>query len=720
MRLARLWHLAFPGLVAISCAASAPPAAKPATAEAGKPVVLAAVPPPPAVPQAGDPGDVELGEARLTETTCEDNGAEERRIADERVATMRREVDAAYADWLEDSRYPCVRYPRPVARRSAGEALGGGGFGRAGSPSQAAPPTRLSATPTEKKSKHDSSSTNTQVTGVDEADLVKTDGDYLYLAAGHSLRIVRTDSPRTVSVTKLQGEVRELFLVDNRVVAYVSDGSSGQRACTYGYDCQVMGDGSRTDVVVLDVADRAAPRVLRTIGLSGSLIAARRIGNAVHTVVSDHDQPEQFTQTAPNNVPWCGVGAGGRGKWRAAFEQLKKDNETRIRNASATYPTLTENGVKKSLCNTLKTPLADGKAFTTLMSFDLDGASAPVTTTLRSRPGTVFASEEGLYVAVRHQRQGRGMYRFFEQENEVSDLHKFHIGPRAEVTRYRGSGVIPGHVLNQFAMDERGGVLRVATTKGRVPDPRVESVLSMLVESKQGNMIRVSAIEHIAPGEDIRSVRFDDDRGYVVTFKKTDPLFVLDLADARAPKILGELKIPGFSTYMHRIDRDHLLSIGFDADDHGDFAYFNGLLLQIFDVKNPTEPRLLHRATLGSRGSSSEAATNHLAFTYMPERNLLAIPATVCDGGGDGRFGSLTFSGLVLFDTSVEGGFRKLGGVNHGTAGANCSTWWSQANSQVKRSVIVDDQVFSIAGDHMKVQNLKRLGTDLAMLSLRD
>ena len=333
----------------------------------------------------------------------------------------------------------------------------------------------------------------------------------------------------------------------------------------------------------------------------------------------------------------------------------------------------------------------------------------------------VFASEQGLYFSVTHRRGGGSgrWYSFYDGQDEVSDIHKFHIGATPAETRYVGSGVVPGHVLNQFAMDEWYGYLRVATTRGRVPDPSADSAVSVLAEVDGGSLVRVGAVDHIAPNEDIRAVRFDGDRGYIVTFKKTDPLFVLDLGQPAAPAILGELKIPGFSTYLHRIDPTHLLSIGFDANDHGSFAFFDGVILQLFDVTHPTEPVLLHREKLGSRGSSSEAATDHLAFNYFADRNLLAIPMTVCEGGGDGRFGDrLTFSGLLVYDVTVEGGFRRLGGVDHGTQGVDCNTWWSDAKSQVKRSIFMDDLVFSIATDRMKVQRMSALGQDVSDIPL--
>ena len=430
-----------------------------------------------------------------------------------------------------------------------------------------------------------------------------------------------------VSKTSLDGYVRELFVSGDRVVAYVASAEKHQ-SCTYGYDCELGGDGSSTDIVVLDVADRVHPRVVRTLELSGSLIAARRIGDTIHTVVSDHETSGQRYDDDPSGVPWCGVNAKRRAALRPKWDALVAENERKLRAYSIAYPTVTDGNVTTKLCDVLETPMADGKAFTTIVSFELQADAKPAATrTIRSRPGTVFASESGLYLAVRHDlRRTVGRYGFFDDEAEVSDIHKFRLGAKAEATQYVGSGVVAGHVLNQLSMDEWHGALRVATTRGRVPDPSVESAVSTFVESPHGNLLRVGAVLHLAPHEDIRAVRFDDDRGYVVTFKKTDPLFVLDLKSTTEPRVLGELKIPGFSTYLHRIDPTHLLSIGYDADDHGEFAYFGGLLLQLFDVEDPLNPRLLHRETIGSRGSSSEAAGNHLAFTFDRGRNLLAIP----------------------------------------------------------------------------------------------
>jgi hypothetical protein len=214
----------------------------------------------------------------------------------------------------------------------------------------------------------------------------------------------------------------------------------------------------------------------------------------------------------------------------------------------------------------------------------------------------------------------------------------------------------------------------------------------------------VGVVDRLAPTEDIRSVRFDGDRGYIVTFKKTDPLFVLGLSDPTAPRVEAELKIPGFSTYMHRLDEGHLLTIGYDADDMGSFAYFDGVLLQIFDVRDAQNPVLAHREVIGTRGSSSEALTNHLAFNYFAPRGLLLLPMTVCEGGGNGAYGStMTFSGLMVYGVSTGAGFSSLGRVAHPPASnATCWNWWTNASSEVRRSIVMDDYVFSISDSRIR------------------
>jgi hypothetical protein len=681
----------------------------------------------------GDPTAALLDQARLTAASC--TGLQD--DVEARVARMRAEVQSELRRWHEEQPDCWAADREREAERRAEEACmahgqcgsglglsgigeGGGGIGvgiSMGIGSAAAPMvTGHASRGRVVRASSSFSRTNNQVASVDEADIVKTDGKYVYLVANGALRIVEALDPRVVSVTRLPGDIRDLFVEGDRAVVFTAS-APGTPRCTYGYDCVVAGDGTTTQVHVLDVSDRRAPKKMRRIDLSGSLIAARRVGNTVHAVVADGDTLTKEYETWPDGLDRCGV---AEAVVRARVARLVKENERRLR-ASVALPTMVDRGVATPLCAGLLEAKDDtSHTFTTVVSFDMtDDQRAATTATVRSRPGAVFASEDALYVSAWRKPGQPAFHPLYGDTAEVTEIHKFRLGAHPADTRYVGSGAVPGHVLNQLSLDQWNGYLRVASTRGRVPDPAVESVVSVLAEGEGGDLVRVGAVDHLAPGEDIRAVRFDDDRGYVVTFKKTDPLFVLDLRDGAHPAVLGELKIPGFSTYLHRLDPTHLLSIGFDAVDHGSFAYFDGLLLQLFDVTDPTDPKLLHREKLGTRGSSSEAATDHLAFNYFPERGLLAIPATVCENGGDGVAGSVkAFSGLAVYKVDTRDGFTPVGRVDHGRRGATCGQWWSASRSVVKRSLFVDDLVYSMASDRLKVQRLGAMGRDVADIPL--
>ena len=592
------------------------------------------------------------------------------------------------------------------------------------------------------------SMTNNQVAGVDEADFIKNDNKYMYAALNGALRIVQAwpaEDAHEVANVKLEGTPKKLFVNGDRALVYVSlprtaaaadvavnagrFAPQAQTECTYGYDCQFGGDGTSTALLVFDITDRAAPKQLRKIELEGSLLAARRIGNAVHTVAV---APELSLPGLATIIQDENCSQTPDPKRAEKYEALRKKNTEIIQNAdlSGFLPSVTENGTDfaQKNCDALYREIqATGSAFTQVISVDMSTAAEPVVATVISKPGPVYASGEALYMAV----LSDDAYRFGfaapqpDQRQLTSAIHKFRVGSDPKATAYAASGKVKGHVLNQFSMDEHENHLRVATSWGKVPSPDVHSTMSVL-EQREDKLEVVGMVDEIAPSEDIRSVRFDGDRGFIVTFKKTDPLYAFDLADPKAPKITGELKIPGFSTYMHMLDDKHLLTIGYDAADQGDFAYFTGVLLQIFDVSDPADLKLAHKVSIGTRGTSSEALTNHLAFTLF--QGKLAVPMTICEGGNDnGSAGTMmTFSGLMVFDVSVADGIEERGRVAHPNPSTNgydntgCSNWWSRAGSVVQRSVFMDDFVYSVAQDIVRVQNVDMLGSDVASVSLNN
>jgi hypothetical protein len=586
------------------------------------------------------------------------------------------------------------------------------------------------------------SETNNQVAGVDEPDLVKTDGNYLYQVSNGALRILRAwPAAETAKVARVEveGTPKKLFLLGDRVLVYSSlDGGSSSESsgnywgssseCTYGYDCVPTGDGHPTKMTILDVTDRSAPKVIRELKLSSSLIAARRIGSTVHTVVTTAIKPLNY-QSYPTNLRVCD---SSRVTIYNAFRALLLSNLEQLRNVKvdAQLPTLEDqiHGPAGVVSNAsplggcqgfLRSRLADGSQITSLVSLAIDDDQPAKAVSIVSRAGVVYSSESGLFVAEPHTRSYCGWYGGMN-DSSATTVHKFDLtGP---VPTYTASGLVRGRLLNQFALDEKDGFLRVASTSGHVSKGEATSTNRLVVLEQQGVELRqAGSVEDIAVGEDIRSVHFDGDRGYIVTFKKTDPLFVLDLANPREPRLLGELQIPGFSTYMHRLDAGHLLTIGYDASDQGSFAWFTGVLLQIFDVSNPTDPKLTFKHEIGTRGSSSEALTNHLAFTYYAPKNLLALPMTVCEGGtGSGYYGEqMSFSGLMLFGVTPEQGFELRGKVDF-PAGedVSCGNWWTNGSSAVKRSVVIENFVYSISDSLIKVRDLAAPQNELTSVTL--
>ncbi len=602
------------------------------------------------------------------------------------------------------------------------------------------------------------SHTNNQVQGVDEADFVKNDDKFIYVANGSTFKIIEAwpaPGMHELSRVDVEGTARKLFVLGNTAVVYSAvtvpatndpdahvRPSYGTSECTYGYDCEVSGDGTATVITVFDVSNKSAPAQVRSVHLNGSFISARRIGEAVHTVVTSPGLAFTGLSYYPDNGYYGGchrygsdAGASSAEDIRASYEALREKNAEIIRSTplGKYFPSIEDTAAPGAFAGTCKgfyaSSMPDGSSFTSVVSLDLAHPTPVSNTTVVSRPGAIYASDEALYMAVTHTRRDASSAWFDETtvgDKEATSVHKFHLGATPGATSYQGSGLVTGHVLNQFSMDEHEGKLRVATTTGHAPSPSAHSTVTVLQQGSD-KLETIGVLDDIAPSEDIRSVRFDGPRGFIVTFKKTDPLFVLDLSKPTKPTMLAELKIPGFSTYMHMMDATHLLTIGYDANDQGTFAWFAGVRLQIFDVANPTAPQLLHTEVIGTRGSSSEALTNHLAFNYFKERNLLALPMTICEGGtGGGDYGTkMTFSGLMVYDVTVANGFALRGKVAHpqtasgGYNDASCSNWWTQASSEVKRSVFMDQVVFSISEKIIKANGLNALSTDIAQVSIQ-
>lgn len=566
--------------------------------------------------------------------------------------------------------------------------------------------------------------TNTQVEDVDEPDFVKNDGKRILVLSGGKLYAAKSWPPSELSLAShvsIEGNPTQMFLDKDRVVIFSSvyTESVDTGSCIGGYGCGYNGNALK--VTVVDVSDLAHPKVTGEIVLPGSYHSGRRIGAAVRIVLSDYFRWPQGVRFYPDydSELWNDVPA-----MRAAYEQLKRDNRKLIAStplerwlpeAMRRFP----NGAQVNLpysCTDFYRPTASVRlGIATVVSLNLDNLSAqPSRTSVVGGVDEIYASKDSLYLAGRH------WWWWAAPENqEYTYLHKFDIKDPNKA-RYVASGGVEGHLLDQFAMDEHKGFFRVATTLRwweETPDnewgeSRSVNRVSVLGENA-GHLELVGQTKGLAEGEQIYSVRFQGQRGYVVTFRQVDPLFTLDLSNPKAPKVVGELKVPGFSTYIHPLDDNHLLTIGVHVPDPNETTDWRerSMKLTIFDVSNFAAPKEKFTEKVGTAYSWSEAAYEHKAFNYFPQRKLLAIPFSDYDWDySNGSYWDSFISEVRVFAIDVNKGITPKGALSMKDIFIDNDDygWYGGYSPWIRRSVMATDHagidyVYAIADVGIRV-----------------
>ena len=563
----------------------------------------------------------------------------------------------------------CERFAeavRPVAMAAVGPyGFGGGGSsfnGRgmtvpSGATRSAAPMSEDASTAAgTPRAGPDFSTTNVQEAGVDEPDSVKTDGRLLVSTVDGRLRVLDvTREPRLVGTLDLPKGAGELLLVGDRAMVL-----SGGHAGGSGPGLAVPPEGIRgggparptTTVTVVDLKDPAKPSVVRSHDIDGSYLDARLVGGVARVVT--RSQPEiAFPQPA---------------KGRVDADKATETNAEVVRQAdpSAFLP-------MGASCSDAHVPVdASGVGTVAVQSLDPAAQSPGPAVTVVADASTVYASAGRLFVATNRYDKGASGRpdRATGPTGSVrTAIHAFDISDPAKA-RYAGSGDVPGRLLNQFSLSEHEGVLRVATTLdgSGAQDPGVPAIQGpgrpeerkgqrptqsqsrvSILRPAGAEWVETGAVDGLGKGERIYAVRFLGDTGYVVTFRQVDPLYVLDLRAVRSPKVTGELKITGYSAYLHPACEGRLLGIGQEATDQGRRL---GTQLSLFDVGNPAAPAKLAGSVL-SHGSSS-AEDDHHAFLYWPASGLVVAPVMSFGGGSEQPFGGPTssarqFVGAVAF-----------------------------------------------------------------------
>jgi uncharacterized secreted protein with C-terminal beta-propeller domain len=279
----------------------------------------------------------------------------------------------------------------------------------------------------------------------------------------------------------------------------------------------------------------------------------------------------------------------------------------------------------------------------------------------------------------------------------MTEIHLFDVSDPT-LTDYTASGSVDGYLLNQFSMDEHEGMLRVASTtspSGWGGGTDSESQVTILRPIGDG-LVRIGSVGGLGETEQIYSVRFMGDVGYVVTFRQTDPLYTLDLTDPRAPKKSGELKIPGYSAYLHPVGDGLLMGVGQDADEDGRVL---GTQVSLFDVRDISDPERLDTFTLSS-GSNSEVEYNHHAFLFWEDTAVIPVQQYWWEDDKDD-----VFMGAVALRVGDDGRLSDLGEIVH--PGGNSADWdWS---AQILRSVVVGQSLYTVSGKGVMKTDLDSL-----------
>ncbi len=586
------------------------------------------------------------------------------------------------------------------------------------------------------------SDTNRQVADVDEADIVKVG------AAGTKLYVIRGDGfyefdswpaadTSKVADLEIEGYALEMFVEGDRAVVFSSvfdvealrdgdlcDFGGGPEPGAFAEDQAFYCGPSYTKTTVVSL-EGDAPEVIREVYLEGDYISSRRHDSIVRAVVRTHMQhprtvPQFWEVVYADPYPETREEQISRARlWAAAAKEAIRD--TTLDQWLAGWAERVGGEIQKRSpqCEDFYAPAPGFSDYgmTQILGIDVVEGGDPAITSILGQAAQVYANAETLILA-------QPDYGWFDHSvnHERTAVHRFAVSFEAQRTPYQGSGFVPGVVNDQFAIDEQEGVIRIATTRttwrdGDVWVPPVTHNFVSTMGLDEGRLVVLGATPPLAEGERNTSSRFIGDLGYIVTFLQIDPLFVIDLSDPTKPTVLGELKIPGFSDYMHPLGDDHLLTIGRDVDEQTQID--NGTALQIFDVSNPSNPVQKFKALVGQ--GFSEANHNHKAFNFYADRGLLAFPFVSYETGFS--------STLELWDVSVDAGLSRRGSVDHSALVLDgCGGWEPpvgplvgdvfyencQYLPQVSRGVFIDEYIYSISHGGVLVHNVGDLETPVA------
>ncbi|MCI0688463.1 MAG: beta-propeller domain-containing protein [Sporichthyaceae bacterium] len=603
--------------------------------------------------------------------------------------------------------YPGLGFGVPVTAPGAERAASDGAAGAApGAP--AAPPA---AAEEGKSSATGYSGTNVHEAGVDEPDLVKTDGRRLLTVTDGVLRIVDVAGRRLVGELRLPSQSwpdqillsgDHALLIARGTMYAATDAMADSRLA---YSRIPVG----TELTVVDIT--AAPTVLSTIQLDGDYVDARQVGSVVRIALRSYPKLE-FT--------YPGDGVSERAATRANRKVVQNSTLSDwVPDYRQTTGGQTTSGELTS-CDAVH-HVRDSVATTMLsvVSLDLAGdvqLQSGNSVSIATSGDTVYGTGQSLYVAegtysraiplTAAAEDGAAPDAIRAVDRQRTRIHKFDITAPGR-PRYVASGAVTGSLLNQYSMSEHDGALRVATTVEQfggaccaTTGDQSQSAVTVLAQ-RDDRLVPIGAVDGLGKGERIYAVRFVGPVGYVVTFRQTDPLYTIDLSDPTRPRVAGELKINGYSAYLHPAGPGLLIGVGQDATDGGQTK---GTQVSLFDVSNPAAP---HRvANYHLSGASSEAEFDPHAFLYWPADQTIVVPVQgpYTDQGVADQY---VVSGRALVLRLNGSEIDEVGMLTHQSDQAG--TFDYVVDASIRRAVVIGDALWTVSAAGVLVSDLQSL-----------
>lgn len=507
------------------------------------------------------------------------------------------------------------------------------------------------------------SKTNNQVNNVEESDIVKTDGKNIYYATYEKLVIVNAENPNDLkeiykeNFTNTDFRPQELYIYEDKLIllgnTYVSsrNGLKTYTETISSVDC--VSYNNKTKAIIYELNGKIEK--VREIELTGNLLSSRMIGESLYVVSNQYINTYRIKENQISDLsedsykPVYKDTAISKEEKKIDFSQIECFENME----SANLLTIAGLNINENEEVNIKTFLGSGEE--------------------------IYVSENNMYIA-----KTNSNYNIITREYVETTTTILKLALDKSNIKYMSEVEVPGFINNQFSMDESNGTFKIATTIGSIWNSSDNRSNSLYILDE--NLNELGRIEGLAKGEKIYSVRYTEDRAYIVTFEQVDPLFVIDISDSKKPKLLGELKIEGYSTYLHPYDENHLIGFGYDTTYNGKVIKTNGLKMVMFDIKDLSNPRELFKVEIGNRYTSSILLNNHKALLFSKEKNIIGFPINIYGGKN-------TSYKAQIYKIDLEKGFKLQGEIVQNG---------SNYKNQIERIIYIGNTYYVLSAKEIK------------------